>query len=101
MITFGNYSWLILELEDNRKLIVTKDIIELRWYHTIFVDVTWAESEIRRYLNTDFYGTFNQNEKEKIIQVVNRNPDNPWFGTKGGADTATPRTVAESAPQCG
>jgi len=87
IIAFGNHNWLILEWDDNRKLVITKDIIELRWYHTEFVDVTWRESEIRKYLNTDFYDMFNQHEKEKIIPVVNRNPDNPWFGTKGGADT--------------
>jgi hypothetical protein len=68
-------------------LIITEDIIELRWYHSEFVDTTWADCELRKYLNSEFYNTFNQDEKTKIIIVENHNPDNSWFKTKGGANT--------------
>lgn len=86
-LIFGNYTWRMLRREDDRLLIITNDILELRWYHKNFVEITWADCELRKYLNNDFYNTFNQAEKERMITVVNRNPDNPWFKTKGGVET--------------
>ena len=85
--TYGEYNWLVLEIKDGRALIITETIVELRWYHTQFVEITWADSELRRYLNNEFYNKFSQDEKAKIITVTIRNPDNPWFKTKGGKDT--------------
>jgi hypothetical protein len=87
MITFGNYNWQVLNIKDDRILLVTEDIIELRWYHSGFVDTTWADCELRKYLNVEFYNTFDPKEKAKIIAVENQNPDNPWFKTKGGVKT--------------
>ena len=87
-ISFGNYKWRVLKLEASRALVITENIIELRWYHKSFEDITWADCVLRAYLNNEFYAEFNQNEKEKIIEVTCKNLDNPWFGTKGGKDTA-------------
>lgn len=87
LITFGNYNWRVLKIKDDGALIVTEDIIELRWYNKAFVDITWADCELREYLNNEFYNAFNPNEKERITSFVNANPDNLWFRTKGGTDT--------------
>ncbi|WP_046575810.1 DUF6273 domain-containing protein [Spirosoma radiotolerans] len=88
VITFGNYNWQVLAIEDNRKaLIITQDILELRWYHNKFADITWADCALRQYLNHEVYNTFSQDEKARIIKVINKNFDNPWFNTTGGQDT--------------
>jgi len=87
IITFGNYNWRVLDTKDDKILIITEKIIELRWYNKEFVEITWADCELRKYLNNEFYNTFNQDEKARILTVANRNPDNPWFKTKGGIDT--------------
>ncbi len=87
LITFGKYNWRVLDINQDRMLIITEDITELRWYHSDFVDTTWADCELRKYLNDEFYNTFNQNEKARIIAVENHNPDNSWFKTKGGTNT--------------
>lgn len=87
IITFGKYNWQLLDIKDDRALIITKDIIDLRWYHNDFVDITWADCELRTYLNTEFYNTFKKNEKVRIITIDNKNPDNAWFKTNGGKDT--------------
>jgi hypothetical protein len=87
IITFGNYHWRVLGIKDGRILIITEDITELRWYNQAFEDITWADCSLRRYLNNDFYESFDQEEKERIVTVVNHNYDNHWFKTKGGADT--------------
>lgn len=87
LIAFGNFKWRVLDVEDGKVLIVTEKIIELRWYHEEFVETTWADCEMRRYLNNEFYQAFNQDEKARIVSTVNSNPCNPWFKTKGGIDT--------------
>lgn len=88
IIAFGDFKWQVLGTKDGKTLIITEDIIELRWYHTAFVEITWADCEIRKYLNNDFYNTFNQEEKSRISTTLNSNPGNPWFNTRGGVDTA-------------
>ena len=87
IITFGDYNWRVLDVKDGRALIITEDIVELRWYHKKFVEITWADCDLRKYLNNEFYNKFSQDEKAKISTVTSRNPDNPWFKTKGGNDT--------------
>ena len=74
IISFGNYKWRVLDIKEGKALIITEEIIGLHWYNDRFVDVTWAECELRKYLNNWFYSSFNQEEKERIITVVNRNP---------------------------
>lgn len=87
IIAFGKYNWQVLSIKDGRALIITEDIIALRWYHTKFADITWADCDLRKYLNNEFYNEFNQDEKAKISTVRNRNADNQWFKTKGGKST--------------
>ncbi|GAL83643.1 hypothetical protein MYP_870 [Sporocytophaga myxococcoides] len=87
IISFGNYRWRMLDIKEGKALVITEDIIALRWYNNAFVEISWAECELRNYLNHEFYNSFNQVEKARIITVINSNPDNPWFKTKGGIDT--------------
>ena len=87
IISFCNLKWLVLDIKADKKLIITKDILELRWYHKEFVEITWADSEMRKYLNGYLYQSFSEEEKARIIPILNKNPDNPWFKTKGGLDT--------------
>jgi len=88
LIPFGQYTWQVLAIEEgDRALIITQDIVELRWYHHQFVNITWADCALRQHLNGDIYYSFSPQKRAKIIQVTNRNDDNPWFNTKGGADT--------------
>lgn len=87
IINFGEFKWKVLNIKDDMALMITEDIVGLRWYHSQFVEITWADSEIKSYLNNEFYHAFKDEEKVKIVPVVNRNPDNPWFKTKGGLDS--------------
>jgi hypothetical protein len=77
----------VLDIKEGRGLIITEEIIELRWYHGKFIDITWADCDLREYLNSEVYDRFDQSEKAKIVTVTNKNPDNPWFKTKGGEDS--------------
>ncbi|WP_435308447.1 DUF6273 domain-containing protein [Sebaldella termitidis] len=86
-ISFGNYEWRVLEVQNNTALIITEYIIEQRAYHNAYKDITWADCSLRKYLNSEFYDRFTAAEKSRIIPVLNKNPDNQWYGTKGGTDT--------------
>ena len=87
LIAFGNHQWRVLTVQRHAALLITEAILELRWYHNRFAPVTWADCELRNYLNNTFYDTFSPEEQAKILAASNRNADNPWFRTSGGGDT--------------
>ena len=85
---FGGHTWVVLDVQDNRALLLTKDIIENVPYNVKYKKVTWAECTLREYLNGEFFDTtFTDEEKTRILEVNNSNPDSEWFGTEGGEDT--------------
>lgn len=87
IITFGNYSWQVLCIQDSMALIITKHIIDHRPYNDKYVDTTWAECSLRKYLNNDFYESFDLVQREQIVEVTNANNANQWYGTAGGIET--------------
>ncbi|WP_070000996.1 DUF6273 domain-containing protein [Cellulosilyticum sp. I15G10I2] len=86
-ISFGCYDWRVLDIQNDVALIITECIIEQRAYHDAYKDITWADCSLRKYLNGEFYNKFNATDKARIIPVSNKNPDNQWYGSKGGEDT--------------
>lgn len=86
-ILLGSHPWRVLAVIDSKALLITETILELRWYHHTFADTTWADCQLRKYLNDEFYQAFSPGEQAQIRTVTNRNADNPWFETRGGPDT--------------
>lgn len=86
-IVFGSCDWQVLDIKKDRALIITECIIEQRPYHEAYIDTTWADCSLRKYLNGEFYDAFSTVDKSRIIPVLNENPNNQWYGTNGGADT--------------
>ena len=86
-VQFGAYVWRVLFTEDGKALIITEDIIEKRVFNTEWVPITWEKSDIRNYLNGDFYNTFSAEEKKMILEKQNENLNNQWFGTPAGNAT--------------
>lgn len=84
---FGGYQWRILDIKDNAALLITEHIIEQRPYHDAYTDITWAECSLRKYLNGEFFNRFHPADQAAIIPVINKNADNQWYGSPGGADT--------------
>lgn len=85
--SFGGFDWRVLDIQADRALILTEYIIEQRPYHDAYVDITWADCALRKYLNGEFYHRFSAAGQARIIPVTNQNPDNHWYGTSGGEDT--------------
>lgn len=87
IIAFDRYEWRVLAVQKDMALIMTEAIVEQRPYHNRAGEVTWADCELRAYLNGAFYGAFSEANRSRIVPVTNHNPDNPWYGAKGGEDT--------------
>lgn len=54
IIRFGNYEWKVLDIQGNKALIITKEIIDQMPYHNKHEAVTWETSSLRDYLNNDY-----------------------------------------------
>ncbi|MDR0248142.1 MAG: DUF6273 domain-containing protein [Oscillospiraceae bacterium] len=87
IITFGAYEWRVLDVQNGKALIITDKIIDFRSYHSEWEDITWADCDLRAYLNGEFYNSFSAADRARIVETRNVNKDNQWFGTSGGADT--------------
>jgi len=90
LINFGNYQWRVLDIDGNKALIITEHVIETRAFHSVSdIDnkVTWQYSDMRKYLNGEFYNSFSETEQAKIAETVVSNLDNPWYGQTQYLDT--------------
>ena len=88
--TFGAYyknangskspmEWIVLERDDSRVLLLSKYGIDSRRYH-IDDDTTWAESDLRKWLNDAFFSqAFSADEQRKIQTTA--------ITTEGSVDT--------------
>jgi len=86
-IMFGGQDWLVLDKQDGKALILSETVTEFKRFHHTNTDITWAECELRGYLNGDYYNSFSDQEKARIIQTRVKTSVQPWHGTNGGADT--------------
>jgi hypothetical protein len=99
IVEFGGYEWRVLEVKDGKALLLSEYVLESRTYHGEWYEdwfeeetweehaVTWAECDLRIYLNGEFYNSFSENERARIYEVYLPNIDNPWYGASGGSDT--------------
>ena len=62
-------------------------MIAQRDYHDKKEEVTWETSNIRSFLNQEFYQQFNEDEKNQILSVVTSNLNNHWYKTSAGNQT--------------
>jgi len=88
IINFGEIDWRVLDVQGDRTLIISQEILELRGFHDTRESITWEHSDIRQYLNYEFiYNRFTDAERSRIAQTTIINHCNPWFGTDAGNDT--------------
>lgn len=86
-IRFGNYDWYILDKQNDMMLLLTEKVIEKRPYHREECEITWETCDLRKYLNEDFYNSFSESDKARIMDTTVVTNDNPWYGTRGGNPT--------------
>jgi hypothetical protein len=86
-VRFGNHSWRVLDVQDGKALLISKNVLEKKVYHSEHCDVMWENCTLRQYLNNNFYDQFDTGDKARIAEVKLANNANPWSGTGGGNDT--------------
>ena len=92
-ITFGEYAgedidWIVLDETADSMFVISEKVIEDKRYNEFVYELTWENSELRKWLNDDFYNSaFDSNEKKRIIKTHLQNPDNPEAFVSGGNDT--------------
>ena len=81
--------WVVLDKIDGQLLLLSADILEARQYHHVpFEEVTWENSDLRAWMNGDFYeGAFTPVQRGLIETVHNENADQSITGASGGAAT--------------
>ena len=87
-IEFGNYpqeedgtekpiEWIVMKNEGNQVLLLSKYVLDAKPYNEGWENVTWQTSDIRQWLNNEFYTTaFNKSEKAKIQTSLIKNEYN-------------------------
>ena len=104
IFTFGSYEqdnisdngkesieWIVLSNDGKELLILSKYALDSRKYDNDFAPTTWAECDLRKWLNDDFLNAaFSKKEKELIKTKTLKNKDNTYFqygAIDGGDDT--------------
>lgn len=95
--SYGAYNgqpieWLALavDLENEKALLVTKDCICIRQFHESddTTGLSWETSDIRVWLNGEFYDTaFQTEQKAMLLETTVITPPNSESGAAGGNDT--------------
>lgn len=77
--------WRVLRREEGRALLLCERPVARLPYHRELQEVTWENSDLRRWLNTVFLPlSFSGAERVKILPARVETPDNLHFGSAGG-----------------
>lgn len=86
--------WYVLDSVDNRSLLLSKYILELKPYNNKFEEITWEQSSIRKWLNNEkdinnsfIMNAFSDEERKRILEIKLQNNGYKEFNVDGGNDT--------------
>ena len=99
--TFGNYEqdndlsngkepieWLVLDKQGSKVLVISKYALDVRHYNDQGSSVTWSGSDLREWLNGEFYNeAFSVEDQRQIEETVVSTEDNEVYGIRGGDDS--------------
>ena len=85
LTTFSGYQWRVLEIYEDKILLLCDTTIEKRKYHSVSGATNWAECALREYLNGTFFHELTHKEEISIAETEIITNNNPWYETgKGG-----------------
>ena len=87
VVPMAGYDWRVLDVHNNRALLLCVNIIEKRPYNKESKEVTWETCSLRGYLNGEFYNNLPGDFKAMIAETKLTNDNNRWYGTSGGDAT--------------
>ena len=77
--------WRVLKKSDSKALLISRYCLDRRQYHHEWTDITWENSDLRKWLNEDFLqSAFSKEEQKKIAVTKIANEGNSKYGTDGG-----------------
>ncbi len=81
--------WRVLyKFDGEGMLVVSRYALDCKKYHNSLESVTWETSDLRNWLNNDFYNdAFTKNERANIQTIALSNEDNSQYNTNGGNET--------------
>ena len=80
--------WLVLEVKDEKLLVISKYALDCKQYNTSYRNVTWETCSLRQWLNNDFANTaFSADEKVLIPTVTVSADKNLNYSTNAGNAT--------------
>lgn len=80
--------WRVLQVEGNLAMLVSVKSLEARPFHNAYGSVSWETSEVRQWLNSNFFQrAFNAEEVPFVQLSFVKNDPNPVTGTYSGSDT--------------
>ena len=80
--------WRVLEIQDDKMLVISEYGLEIKRYNEEFVDITWENCSLRNWLNHDFMNeAFGTSLQSMIIESEVRTEKNPEYDTDPGYDT--------------
>ncbi|MCL2198306.1 MAG: DUF6273 domain-containing protein [Defluviitaleaceae bacterium] len=68
IVRFGFCNWRVMDVQSGKALIISDKILTSHHYHQELTNISWENCTLRRYLNHDFYNTFSEEEKERIVK---------------------------------
>ena len=92
-VLFGTYndkplSWTVVRTEGFSSMLLADDVIEDMYFHHMRIGASWNESDLRKWLNRDFFDkAFSFQEKLKIQIVRLFNNFDPRWDNQNGPDT--------------
>ena len=92
-VAFGNYNgkeilWKVLRKDGYRCLLLAKEPVDFRQYHSERVNITWSTCALRKWLNKQFVEeAFSFQERMSIMLMLHRNDTDPRWDRENGPDT--------------
>ena len=102
LVSFGSYEqdgdtgngpeairWIVLERSGTELTLLSSRCLDTRPFHSGGGSARWEESELRRWLNEEFYSqAFTEEQRAAVVETMLNNPANPEWGVGEGGDTA-------------
>lgn len=80
--------WIVLAKKDNKILATSKYALDYQQYHTEWVDITWENCSLRKWMNDTFINTaFTAEEQTLILDSKVSADKNPEYSTNPGNAT--------------
>lgn len=99
IVTFGSYpqsssgasapiEWIVLDVRDGKALLLSRYILDAARYHGEYRNVTWAECDLRRWLNEEFLNAAFGGVKDRLAPSLSTADKTPELDSAGdpGAD---------------